>query len=1499
MSSVNSSINSSSLAPDLIHVQMNNYDFYMNRPTILDRKHGDSLPMSQFNFVPSIRVYGFLPTGHQVLCHIHGVFPYIFVKYDGNESDSLTEISQKCTNLHLLLERKMTELVKKKGRGNKPTVNEVGNDIEHIRGLNYIANVSLIKGIPFYGFNMGYTLFYKITLLNPSYSNRLSDLIRDKAIFATARETFESHIPYLLQFSMDFNLFGCSWIHLNNCYFRDPILNSILDIDDLMRNEELDTFLTHFCDKERNVLDEKAFPRMGNGLLEIDILPQNIKNIDELYFRDIHHDFIEKKGEALHLLKQPYVSSTKQMVNNVLSQRALLSLREYVPQEGLQRLKDIKDFSHSFKDFYDAASAKTTSKENPNPTFDTYLKKNPIFEKIRKPYEAINELWPEQPNTLNSQTISENENEVIDTSFQQYTILDDEGDAANNMNEDYGMLSQDSGFIATDTEDDPEKHVTKPRANVASSNSAFSLDTQMTQLISKRKRLEQAQRSNILQLNQAKQIKLELPYGISKGERAFFYKKPPFNFSSAIKDLTSKGYPEVDYTDPYFGEPTDLELKPYIYAGKRFEINSPHLSHRIPLPFHNEPVLLETEGPISLFSSWKYLPKPPTYYEVHDDEVSKRKKMKDHSQIGKATQKNDFFYKYGSRATVPKKISTMQDKLTHFSLEIHVNTRDDLKPDPLHDQVSIIFWKIDDESYPFDFGVSSEGIMVLHDEREDGTLSKMLQDAAGSVPVAFYESEFMMFDALTDLVLLFDPDILSGYEVHLSSWGYIIERCIKVHKFNIIEEISRVISKGKNSSYDFWGYTHSTGITVTGRHILNIWRILSSDLQLTQYTVENIAYNLLHKRLPHFSNRNLTEFWNNKRSFSKIKTVLQYWLTRVRINFELLKAQDFIARTMVQARLIGVDFQSVYYRGSQYRVESFLVRVCKGESFILVSPSKQKVREQKPLECVPLIMEPESAFYKSPMLVLDFQSLYPSIMIAYNYCYSTLLGRVREMQLGDNEVGVSSVPIKENTLRLLKDDVTIAPNGLVFVNSSIRKSTLAKMLADVLDIRVMVKKTISELGSENDTLRNLLNNEQEALKLLANVTYGYTSASFSGRMPCSDLADSIVQTGRETLERAIELIESDENWGAKVVYGDTDSLFIYLPGKTREEAFTIGNEMSIAVSASNPEPLFLKFEKVYHPCILVSKKRYVGYSYEKSTQQEPKFDSKGIETVRRDGHPAQQKIVEKSLKILFDTKDITKVKEYVQDQFFKIHSGKVSIQDFCFAKAVKLGTYKSAASLPPGAMVAMKQMKKDTRAEPQYKERVPYLIVKGSPGQVLRERSISPEEFFANPNLELDATYYIDKTLVPPLSRLFNIIGINVADWAFDIPRMKRDLSVNTNTKESKLGESSMCINCGEEVVSSENKTLCGDCEMSAQKTTVGLLYDTLYRQNMMKNLNMVCRTCTYQYTKNAGVEGDLIASKCDSYDCPIYYSRIKSKKYLMSDITRKKRSALDALDNW
>lgn len=567
-----------------------------------------------------------------------------------------------------------------------------------------------------------------------------------------------------------------------------------------------------------------------------------------------------------------------------------------------------------------------------------------------------------------------------------------------------------------------------------------------------------------------------------------------------------------------------------------------------------------------------------------------------------------------------------------------------------------------------------------------------------------------------------------------------------------------------------------------------------------------------------------------------------------------------------------------------------MFRIAKPENFLLVSPSRKQVGQQNALECLPLVMEPQSDFYTSPLVVLDFQSLYPSVMIAYNYCYSTFLGRAHQWR-GRNKMGFMDYERQPRLLELLKDKINIAPNGMVYTKPEVRKSLLARMLTEILETRVMVK-TGMKMDKDDKALQRLLNNRQLALKLIANVTYGYTSASFSGRMPCSEIADSIVQTGRETLEKAIALIHSVERWGAEVVYGDTDSLFVYFKGRTRAEAFDLGEEIAKTVTEMNPRPVKLKFEKVYHPCVLLAKKRYVGFKYEHRDQKEPDFDAKGIETVRRDGTPAEQKIEEKALKILFRTADLSQIKAYFQKQCTKIMQGNVSIQDFCFAREVRLGTYSEKGLPPPGAVISTKKMLGDPRLEPQYGERVPYVVVTGAPGSRLVDRCVAPETLLHDAQLDLDAEYYITKNIIPPLERIFNLVGANVRQWYDEMPKFHRirriegmpsntttsssltttatTLNPNTNTRktlESYMKPSS-CLICKTNNTTNTNIPLCTPCLQNPHISLLTLLSRRQQAEKRVFELERICRSCM-------GVPfGDTVT--CDSKDCPVFYSRVR-----------------------
>jgi len=262
-----------------------------------------------------------------------------------------------------------------------------------------------------------------------------------------------------------------------------------------------------------------------------------------------------------------------------------------------------------------------------------------------------------------------------------------------------------------------------------------------------------------------------------------------------------------------------------------------------------------------------------------------------------------------------------------------------------------------------------------------------------------------------------------------------------------------------------------------------------------------------------------------------------------------------------------------------------------------------------------------------------------------------------------------------------------------------------------------------------------------------------------------------------------------------VVYGDTDSVFVHLKGRTKADAFRIGAEIAHEITRKSPVDVLLKMEKVYLPSVLVSKKRYVGNSYEDPAPDSSEiahFDAKGIEVVRRDQCGATVKIQEKALRLLFETKDLSLVKEYLYKQWGKIHEGgdQLPLQDFIFRKEVKLGHYATDSlgqprSLPPGAVVATEAIKQDSRADPPYKWRVPYVVVSGDASSRLKDLVISPDKVLRRGSkLRVNHLYYITKHINPALERVLNFAGIDVAYWykcmKHPAPKIRPPLNLET-----------------------------------------------------------------------------------------------------------------------
>ncbi|KNH04876.1 hypothetical protein XU18_3973 [Perkinsela sp. CCAP 1560/4] len=408
------------------------------------------------------------------------------------------------------------------------------------------------------------------------------------------------------------------------------------------------------------------------------------------------------------------------------------------------------------------------------------------------------------------------------------------------------------------------------------------------------------------------------------------------------------------------------------------------------------------------------------------------------------------------------------------------------------------------------------------------------------------------------------------------------------------------------------------------------------------------------------------------------------------------KLFDYVANLCL---LYGILFVDVLNRGSQFRVESVLSRDIESRGYLY--PSIQGLRTSKTgafsfndntyrPTAIPLVLQPRRGFYRDPVIVLDFRSLYPSIMIAYNLCYTTIL-----TEMEDRNADQFS-------------DAFIAPNGERFVSSKVRPGIFPQMLTRVLANRVKantVKKYAT--GREHTQFREKLNRLQMGLKNFSNVCYGYTSAYYSGRLPCAQLADAIVMKGREILEETMHgVVTQCDLWkklfgvsDVEVVYGDTDSLFVHVKGGTRRKARAVGMAIVAWVSEKFPNPISLKLEKIYHPCFLLESKRYTGNAYQTTPHRLKKlaenfeytWEAKGIECVRRDYNLSTEKLLRSAIQKWFEWQDTDRLTAFLKNAFRDMLTGRVSPSEYVLypeMKASKFGL--PVRSVVSGRLVSSK-----------------------------------------------------------------------------------------------------------------------------------------------------------------------------------------------------------------
>ena len=499
------------------------------------------------------------------------------------------------------------------------------------------------------------------------------------------------------------------------------------------------------------------------------------------------------------------------------------------------------------------------------------------------------------------------------------------------------------------------------------------------------------------------------------------------------------------------------------------------------------------------------------------------------------------------------------------------------------------------------------------------------------------------------------------------------------------------------------------------------------------------------------------------------------------------------------ARVTGVPFNYLLSRGQQVKVISQLLRKASSLDYILPSLKSEGSSEEQYEGAT--VIEPRKGFYDVPIATLDFASLYPSIMMSKNLCYTTLIEDVSKTALAT-----------ENFIR--------TPSGDYFVKPQVRKGVLPSILEDLINARKRTKQQLKE--ALDPLVKASLDGRQLALKITANSVYGFTGATI-GKLPCIQISQSVTAYGREMIEKTKSLVESKfcinegyEN-NSEVIYGDTDSIMVNFGNITLQRAMELGKEASIYVSSHFSKPISLEFEKCYYPYLLISKKRYAGL-YWTNLDKHDKLDSKGIETVRRDNCRLVQTVIDTCLKKILIERNVNDAVNYVKSTISDLLLNRIDISQLVITKAMSKSGDEYVGK-QAHVELAEKMKKRDASSAPGLGDRVAYVIVKSSKGSAAYERAEDPLYVLEN-NIPIDFNYYLENQLSNPLLRIFEPILKNPNELlSGDHTRSVHVFSSPSHSAFSKFAiVKETCYNC--RCILDNEKLLCSHCSVD---------YDIIY----------------------------------------------------------------------
>eukprot|EP00915_Cephaloidophora_sp_WS-2016_P004816 GHVH01006426.1.p1 GENE.GHVH01006426.1~~GHVH01006426.1.p1 ORF type:complete len:1089 (+),score=158.43 GHVH01006426.1:102-3368(+) len=728
--------------------------------------------------------------------------------------------------------------------------------------------------------------------------------------------------------------------------------------------------------------------------------------------------------------------------------------------------------------------------------------------------------------------------------------------------------------------------------------------------------------------------------------------------------------------------------------------------------------------------------------------------------------------------------------------------------------------------------------------------------------IVWFSHEEDLLIAFCEYVRITDPDFLTGYNCFNFDLNYLIDRSValkiqgefgylsRVPGFKSTVENARLSSKGL-------GIKDYKNIDVPGRICLDVLEAIRKEHKLKSYSLNAVSAHFLEQQKEdvHYSIIG-TLFEGTPETRRRIAS---YCMKDSILPLNLLQKLMIVVNMVEMARVTGVPITYLITRGQQIKVTSQILRHCRQTSFIMPATSRDPSGDKYEGATV---LEPKKALYSQPITTLDFASLYPSIMIAHNLCYSTLIQ-----------------PAYHETAHreLSSDDITRTPVGCEFVKASVRQGILPSIVGDLISARKRARALMANTSDQNTKM--VLNGRQLALKISANSVYGYTGAASAGQLPCLEVSTSITAFGRQMIDKTKELVEdrytikNGYKSNADVIYGDTDSVMVDFGVDSIQEGMQMGEEAASLVSKEFISPIKLEFEKVFCPYLLMNKKRYAGLLYSKSHLTWDKMDCKGIETVRRDFCSLVQISVDTVLKKILVDKDVNGAQQYVRGVITDLMMNKIDMSLLVMTKSIGKEDYSAKLA---HVELAKRIRERDPGNAPQVGDRVHYVIIAKGKNVPQYERAEDPSFVIEN-NLSIDTAHYLD-SLKNPLCRILEPCMGKDAEALFTSGDHTMSIVKNFShggalSKFMGTKKILRCLGCRVSLTDASGGQLCKNCEGDkGAEVTASTFKDLADIQVEFNRLWTQCQNC----------QGSLMQDVlCTSRDCPIFYRRSKVRKDL------------------